>query len=348
MAKIKFFDEINHETASIICVLTSFLFGLIHILYMSAFFYTKSYILAYYNIFSIFFYLFFIIAIKKGINLQIYFFAAFFEIVLYVLVAIFLVGWDYGFQHMYLGLIMLIFYGAYMIKKIVGNNAKPIFLSLICAICYLVMAIAKTKFKPMYDSNQLAYAFNMLHIVIVLAFDIVFAFIFAKTVYRLEDKLHGISVTDPLTNIYNRKGISEIYNAIIGGELDSYVVAIYDIDNFKRFNDKYGHPFGDRVLAEVARNIKLELPDSFACRWGGEEFISIIKKSEDENTYEKIDNVRRVIERTTLEHKGKKLGVTVTIGASDFNDFKSLEEWVSDADKKLYEGKNSGKNKLIY
>lgn len=349
MRKIHFFNDVNHENAANVCLLTNIMFMLIHIFYMAFFIWNKSYILGYYNIFITALYFALIFYIKRGHDLRLFFYLTFTEVVSYIAIAVVLVGWGYGFQYLYVGIIMLVCYGSYMTKKLTSSNSYPVLLGMICLVIFVGLAIYTRFVDPIYKTSKFTFTFSIIHVVTTIVFDLFFGYIFANMVFKLEEKLHSISITDALTNIYNRNGIDNVYKKIVDDALSTYIVAIYDIDDFKKCNDTYGHPFGDMVLTEVASIIKNDLPDSYACRWGGEEFISIIKKTDsDEVMMQKIDEVRKKVESTTFQHKNKKVGVTITIGASFYDGFNNLEEWVASADRKLYKGKTSGKNKLVY
>ena len=122
-----------------------------------------------------------------------------------------------------------------------------------------------------------------------------------------------------------------------------------DIDNFKKVNDIYGHIAGDKVLKEVSNVIRKSISnEDILGRYGGEEFIAIIK-DEINNYKDIIERIRRNIEELNINVNNKLIKVTSSIGVKNFNLNKmTLEENISLADKSLYEAKSSGKNRVIY
>lgn len=122
-----------------------------------------------------------------------------------------------------------------------------------------------------------------------------------------------------------------------------------DIDNFKKVNDIYGHIAGDKVLKEVSNVIRKSISnEDILGRYGGEEFIAIIK-DEINNYKDIIERIRRNIEELNINVNNKLIKVTSSIGVKNFNFNKmTLEENISLVDKSLYEAKNSGKNRVVY
>ena len=185
------------------------------------------------------------------------------------------------------------------------------------------------------------------HIVITFGFSTTFLSILTIYTVKLENKVKKESETDKLTNISNRKGLSNYFDRI-GDQKNNYVVAIFDIDNFKKFNDVNGHLCGDYVLQEIARIASDNSKDDFVSRWGGEEFVVIAKKDEDINeTYKRIDAIRDTVANYNFKYNNKKLKSTITIGVALYEDDESLDAWITRADKKLYVGKHNGKNQMV-
>ncbi len=148
---------------------------------------------------------------------------------------------------------------------------------------------------------------------------------------------------DPMTNIYNKQALHNIYEDI---ELEDkkmrYSLFILDIDYFKQVNDRYGHLEGDRVLKEfvkvVQKNIRQE--DIFI-RYGGEEFIVIADVKE--HNYAFADHVRKSVK----EHDfGLEETVTVSIGVTKFKADDSIQSVIGRADSALYKAKQNGRNRV--
>ena len=157
---------------------------------------------------------------------------------------------------------------------------------------------------------------------------------------------------DVLTKIFNRREAlrksEKIYNKV-KKYYDSYWVMMVDLDNFKKINDTYGHQTGDKVLASIAKVIKESIREcDIVGRYGGEEFIVIVK--DDKNSYLKIaERIRNNVENTVINiGENEIIKVTSSIGITkmDATD-KTFQQIISEADKALYEAKNSGKNKVV-
>lgn len=157
---------------------------------------------------------------------------------------------------------------------------------------------------------------------------------------------------DVLTKIFNRREAlrksEKIYNKV-KKYYDSYWVMMVDVDNFKKINDTYGHQTGDKVLASIAKVIKESIREcDIVGRYGGEEFIVIVK--DDKNSYLKIaERIRNNVENTVInigENEIIKVTSSTGITKMDATD-KTFQQIISEADKALYEAKNSGKNKVV-
>ncbi len=153
---------------------------------------------------------------------------------------------------------------------------------------------------------------------------------------------------DVLTKILIEGKCEKVYNKV-KKDLESYCIMIIDLDNFKNINDTYGHQIGDKVLATVDETIKESIREyDIVCRYGGEEFIVIVK--DDYNSNLKIaERIRANIEKIIINvDENKFIKVTSSIGITkmDAKD-KTLQQIISDSDKALYEAKNTGKNKVV-
>ncbi|MDZ4122273.1 MAG: sensor domain-containing diguanylate cyclase [Candidatus Cloacimonadaceae bacterium] len=165
-------------------------------------------------------------------------------------------------------------------------------------------------------------------------------------------ELNKLARRDTLTELYNRRALNEIMEQEVRRSQRSgrpFFVAIADIDNFKHVNDTYGHSFGDLVLKEVAKIIKdggVRGTD-YAGRWGGEEFLLILTETKYNGAYTVLERIRKSVCEHKMQCGEVSINVTVTIGFTyqkeHYNSLQLLEE----ADKALYIGKRSGKNKTV-
>ncbi|TSC96355.1 MAG: hypothetical protein Athens101410_69 [Parcubacteria group bacterium Athens1014_10] len=175
------------------------------------------------------------------------------------------------------------------------------------------------------------------------------------------EQLENLLILDPLTKVYNRRYIEvelkRIFQEVsmIRGNSDRRTskkgelsIVFLDIDNFKQKNDIYGHQAGDLVLKKVSSLIKnkIRITDKIA-RYGGEEFLIILEKSNQIDAFKKVERIREIISNKTIEVKGSSINVTITLGIASLSDEQSVEQLIEEADKALYQGKHSGKNKTV-
>jgi diguanylate cyclase (GGDEF)-like protein len=156
---------------------------------------------------------------------------------------------------------------------------------------------------------------------------------------------------DALTGIYNRGTFLEEFEREVsrcarGGPVFS--LALFDLDRFKRLNDQYGHPFGDRVLKAFADVLRADIRKHDAVgRYGGEEFALLMPNTGKETAIRVAERVRRDLEMRGITVEGKRIEVTVSGGISTYGaDGEDWDTLLSAADTALYEAKKSGRNRL--
>lgn len=159
--------------------------------------------------------------------------------------------------------------------------------------------------------------------------------------------LEKISITDPLTQVYNRLKI----NTIMQHELQrvrryggNFSILLLDLDHFKNVNDTYGHPVGDQVLKTVVNVIQdgLRSTDSLG-RWGGEEFMVICPETKLRNAVLVAENIRRQIASTLFDVVGQQ---NISVGVTMHQPGDTLEAMVMRADEALYQAKDAGRDQV--
>ena len=163
-------------------------------------------------------------------------------------------------------------------------------------------------------------------------------------------ELYKVSITDKLTNIYNREKLDSVLSDEINKSLrynTDFSVLILDIDFFKKINDGFGHQVGDEVLKESAKIFLENIRNTDVLgRWGGEEFLVICPHTKQIDAKVIALKLNRVLQ----EHKFKNYpnSVTISVGvASYYKGIEKFDEIISNADKALYEAKNQGRNRVI-
>lgn len=156
---------------------------------------------------------------------------------------------------------------------------------------------------------------------------------------------------DYLTKLPNRKLsqlILEKDYAMFERNKEEYCIAIVDIDHFKKVNDTYGHLAGDQVLQLIARifSAGLRKYDS-VCRYGGEEFIFILPKTDIVEAEKTMNRIRTEIQNHSIHlNDEENINVTCSFGLSKFTNGESLETTIDKADKALYLAKENGRNQV--
>lgn len=154
------------------------------------------------------------------------------------------------------------------------------------------------------------------------------------------------AMRDSLTGLYNRHYLKNLNFATITN-IDYYVV-FFDIDFFKKVNDLYGHLCGDLILKEFSKILSSYTRDNdILCRYGGEEFILIIKNIDKKILKEKLEEVRISIESNDFIFQNKKIKITTSIGFAKSEDKFEFEKVLEHADNALYSAKKSGRNKTV-
>lgn len=164
-------------------------------------------------------------------------------------------------------------------------------------------------------------------------------------------KVEALSITDPLTGLYNRRRFEEVldmefrkasrYNSPLS-------CMMMDIDHFKKVNDTYGHPVGDSVISDIALIIRQVVRDiDTPCRWGGEEFIVLAPMTPKAVA---LPPARRILE-TVAAHRFTGMGdkkLTISIGIADLSGpgIGTTTQLVEAADKALYTAKKNGRNRV--
>jgi diguanylate cyclase (GGDEF)-like protein len=169
---------------------------------------------------------------------------------------------------------------------------------------------------------------------------------------QYHEEIHRLSILDALTEVPNKRHFLDF----LGRQLSSatrhdrpLALIIFDIDHFKSVNDMLGHLAGDNILRELAALVKRGIrKEDMLARYGGEEFVLVLPETERQGALELAEHLRRRVEVYPFNYNGRNvavtisLGVAVTAGSSPM----SADELIYQADEKLYEAKNGGRNRV--
>lgn len=166
---------------------------------------------------------------------------------------------------------------------------------------------------------------------------------------RLGANMTHLAITDVLTRIMNRRGITvSLLDAMAQAERyrTPLSVAMADVDQFKRINDTQGHETGDKILAQIASLLSetLRMPDKVG-RYGGEEFLIVFPHTTLAQSRKIAERMRVAIEKADFGPVGSGR-ITISVGVTQFQKGEDLEHVLSRVDKALYEAKSAGRNRV--
>jgi len=168
---------------------------------------------------------------------------------------------------------------------------------------------------------------------------------------KLRADLEEQAIRDPLTNAYNRRYLAEFLDKEVARaerEHTPVSVVILDVDNFKQFNDTYGHKCGDVVLQVITKFLsEHSRRGDVVCRYGGEEFVILMPHVSLEIGYERAEMWRQNFSESVIEYEGMKLSATFSAGVATFPQHGTTgDALLQAADHALYKSKEAGKNKV--
>ncbi|MGC8926964.1 MAG: sensor domain-containing diguanylate cyclase [Myxococcota bacterium] len=162
-------------------------------------------------------------------------------------------------------------------------------------------------------------------------------------------RLYRLSITDPLTKVYNRQFL---YNKL-PEEISRFMryktplsIILFDVDFFKKFNDTYGHNAGDYILKNLAAIVRQNIRNvDLLIRYGGEEFLILSLESTLEDAFAIAERIRHEVENTEFLFEDKKLRITISLGVSSYRGGMTPEGFIRSADMALYRAKQNGRNR---
>ncbi len=231
-----------------------------------------------------------------------------------------------------------------------GVLKSALYITIISMIFSVVVAKLVSSFMPGGSSN-----FNLVMAIIVPALVAPpFGYIFMKLYVELEEireEIHELAITDDLTRTFNRRHFMKL----AAQELErakryqhALSIIIFDIDDFKKVNDNYGHLCGDAVLRELSSTCLpiLRQCDVFA-RFGGEEFILLLPETNEASALKVANRLCQLVAIHVVEYKGAQIRVTISAGVTTFKlTTDTLDNLLNQADQALYLAKRLGKNRL--
>lgn len=272
--------------------------------------------------------------------------------IVWILSFLYLYGWDCGVQHFIFTLLVVIYFAVYDSLSLKIICTVGLFLLRFVAFCYcraeapyVELSESFVVLMQIYNSMFLFMGFGLI------------CGIFSSNIESAEKKLvqyntelkHQAS-TDPLTNIWNRRTMLHYIETFREqNPEDNFVMAMGDIDFFKRINDCWGHECGDLVLKEVTDLFRREVAESGkVCRWGGEEFLFFFPGKNGDEVYMIVSDLAMQIQRKCILWNENPISITMTFGIEENDYHSSLDKLIQNVDEKLYLGKENGRNRVVF
>ena len=286
-----------------------------------------------------------------------YILSIYLDILLFMILAVIYLGWEYGFQQYCISFVASFIFTDFYMSRDRKISSKTKMIVAVDVFLYVGLRLWTYEHPYVYyiDNRLLVIFFYLVNSLVGFSFLIMYLFFYSNTVHRLENSLIEMANVDALTGISNRRRMQDMLKTV----LDEYenqryqtVIAMLDIDHFKKINDTYGHDVGDEVLvrlAQILQNKHRENESFHVSRWGGEEFLVFYERHQKsrEEVISEFDSLRQQVQNMEVEYNGNTIQITVTIGLAFYEKGESIHKLIKVADQNLYEGKNSGRNKVV-
>lgn len=272
----------------------------------------------------------------------------------WVVFFVFMFGWDCGTQHFLF--VLLVFF---LVVSHASTRRKLCMAVILFGLRLALFGYTRENAAIIELSEKTAFSMQIINTLTIFALMTAIIMLFCQESLEMERKLvvynaklRESSRRDPLTKLFNRRAMMEYMEEQVD-KLHRYGswfnVAIGDIDFFKRVNDTYGHEAGDTVLVHVA-DLLSDYMEGKGCvgRWGGEEFLLVFRDINGEEAFLELEKIRVMIERMKIPYKDEEIFVTMTFGLDEYNNRKPIDYTINSADQKLYIGKNTGRNKVVF
>ena len=281
------------------------------------------------------------------------------ELLSYALICTLFLKQDYGFSLYALAIIPLIYFVSFSLKKSGRNILNPIPLTVISCLVFISCKTIQI-FNPIgYFSNiqilsiTLYYMNSLLSMVCIIEVCKIFSKTTKTKQTALETKntqLDFYANQDSLTKLQNRRYFELKLNESIekaNNGCYQFSMLMCDLDDFKQINDTYGHVLGDKVLQNVSHIIQTNIRNfDCAARWGGEEFIILIKGGIPIASLI-ADRINKAVAASIIPTELGEIHYTITIGVAEYTKGLSCNKIIEKADSNLYLGKRSGKNCVV-
>ena len=242
-----------------------------------------------------------------------------------------------------------------------GSIKNRIWNTFILAGLYLILFLCGRFCFPVYEIEPMAITYFQIFSFIG-AFMGLFVCLVVQTesvkttedsLFSAEEQLKHYASEDALTGLMNRKTMMQYMEKLVDKENESetvqIAVAIGDVDSFSKINDRYGHDCGDAIIRRLAYILSTGMKDyGKIARWGGEQFLFIFEDASGEDAYYYLTRLQQHIREEDFFWHDERINLTMTYGLMEYNPEKSIDFCIVEADKKMFMGKESGRNTIIY
>jgi diguanylate cyclase (GGDEF)-like protein len=167
------------------------------------------------------------------------------------------------------------------------------------------------------------------------------------------EEIYRLTIIDALTGIHNKRSLLDFLDRELARSARHnrpLSLILFDLDHFKAVNDKLGHLAGDHTLRELASSVKAVVRrEELFARYGGEEFAVALPETTKDGAFQMAKRLRELIEKKTFQYEGQTFQITISLGVVSTEGDENLtpNELVRQADEKLYQAKNSGRNRVV-
>lgn len=260
-------------------------------------------------------------------------------------------GWNIGIQHFLVVLLVFVFFSKY--KHEAAKIAYSIFLFVLRLILYYYCRGHEPVTVLATTLNNALQVVNTFFIFLSLG---LIAYLFSSSTQEMEGKLIEYNRklvkqanTDTLTGLYNRRRTMEYLENLLKNPSAQISICLCDIDHFKRVNDTYGHDIGDVVLTTISDTFRNTLPsDTFISRWGGEEFLLIFPRMNGDEAGTALEILRQKIRGIVFDGRIENFTISLTYGLVEYDFNSDITTLLKEADEKLYVGKESGRDRIVF
>lgn len=272
-------------------------------------------------------------------------------VLVWIIFNIVMFGWNIGVQHFIIVLLISCFFAKYR-----HEAAKTVYATALCILRLYLFFYCRANTPEVILAAEVNNTLQLVNTVAIFWSLAMIAYIFSTDTQAMEGKLieyneqlQRQASIDPLTGLYNRRRTTEYLDKLLKAPEYQISLCICDIDFFKRVNDTYGHDIGDVVLKRVAETFRKELPpDTFVSRWGGEEFLLIFPKLNGDEANIALEAFRRKIKAIVFDGGSATFSVSLTFGLVEYDFSSDMDTLIKQADEKLYIGKESGRDRIIF